>query len=403
MEVSTATPVSLGLAPSRPARITLSPWTILGLSKDAWQREDWIRLLKGVAIGVGTFGLTYAAMQYYQSSRKGMKETRIASARLEMHSKDVTAPLNRDTRVAHLMVFPVKSCGGIVVDSFYAGPMGPEIHTADGIVVRDRSWLVVTGKSVMETQRKHPQMALIRTSIQGNWLVLDAPDMPSLRVPLRGPLSENLSESWDSSSETAPHIINTNIFGGEISGVDCGEEASEWLSRFLEQPGTRLIYHPESFGGRRVGATEVNNAMKFWKEGDKCVYADGAPYLLLGQSSVDDFSSRLPNGPASFLHFRPNILVTGCRPYEEDEWTRFKIGEAAFFNSKPCSRCVLTTVDPETGTRTRPDVLDTLRAYRLAENPEWKGMFKKSPLLAINVAIERTGRLAVGDLIRHEN
>ena len=188
--------------------------------------------------------------------------------------------------------------------------------------------MVVTGKSIMETQRKHPQMVLIRTSIQGEWLVLDAPDMPSLRLPLRGPdvPEDNLSESWDATS-LPPHIINTkqvliplysgnkikpaivfSIFGTDVSGVDCGEEASEWLSSFMDQKNTRLIYHPVSFGGREVAIGEIDSSVKFWKEGDKVTRQSFSSF------SIGSFFS-------SIFYFYSIMLFANITDYFCRRWT----------------------------------------------------------------------------------
>lgn len=74
-------------------------------------------------------------------------------------------------------------------------------------------------------------------------------------------------------------------------------------------------------------------------------------------------ASRLPaNGSADF---RPNLVVGGCGPFAEDEWQRLRIGEVEFDAVKGCTRCLFTTVDPETGLK-RPDLepLRTLGTYR---------------------------------------
>ena len=43
----------------------------------------------------------------------------------------------------------------------------------------------------------------------------------------------------------------------------------------------------------------------------------------------------------------PNLVVTGTEAYAEDSWHRLRIGEVEFEVVKPCSRCVLTTVNVE--------------------------------------------------------
>jgi len=63
--------------------------------------------------------------------------------------------------------------------------------------------------------------------------------------------------------------------------------------------------------------------------------------------------------------FRPNIVVEGLAPWEEDGWRKLRIGAQYFDIVKPCSRCVLTTVDPDTGIKdTGLQPLRTLSGFR---------------------------------------
>jgi uncharacterized protein YcbX len=63
--------------------------------------------------------------------------------------------------------------------------------------------------------------------------------------------------------------------------------------------------------------------------------------------------------------FRPNLVVTGDTPYEEDSWDRIAVGEVEFAVAWSCARCVLTTVDPDTGVKDPAgEPLETLKAYR---------------------------------------
>jgi uncharacterized protein YcbX len=63
--------------------------------------------------------------------------------------------------------------------------------------------------------------------------------------------------------------------------------------------------------------------------------------------------------------FRPNVVVEGADAHAEDGWRRVRIGAVTFDVVKPCTRCVFTTVDPETG-NFDPDgePLATLKQYR---------------------------------------
>ena len=91
-------------------------------------------------------------------------------------------------------------------------------------------------------------------------------------------------------------------------------------------------------------------------------FADGYPYLLIGQASLDHLNQRLEQ-PINILRFRPNIVVTGIVPHDEDAWFQFRIGDVSFHGVKPCARCVLTTIDPKTGQKGK-EPLRTLSTYR---------------------------------------
>jgi uncharacterized protein YcbX len=79
-------------------------------------------------------------------------------------------------------------------------------------------------------------------------------------------------------------------------------------------------------------------------------YPDNSSYTLQNEASIADLNSRLSE-PVSPLHFRPNFLVKGAEALEEDNWDWIKIGQVVFRNIKPCTRCIFTTVDPETGVK----------------------------------------------------
>jgi uncharacterized protein YcbX len=117
-------------------------------------------------------------------------------------------------------------------------------------------------------------------------------------------------------------------------------------------------------------------------------FADAYPFLIIGQSSLDDLNSRLEE-KLPMNRFRPNFVFDGGEPYEEDNWKKFKIGEVIFEAVKPCSRCVTTTIDQENAAKT-DEPLKTLSSYRMINNKVMFGM---------NLIHEGTGILRVGDEI----
>jgi uncharacterized protein YcbX len=115
-------------------------------------------------------------------------------------------------------------------------------------------------------------------------------------------------------------------------------------------------------------------------------FADGMPYLIIGQSSLDELNSRLES-PVPMNRFRPNLVFSGGEPFLEDQLRKIQIGSVPFQIVKPCARCVLTTVDQDTGEKGK-EPLKTLATYRTVNN---KVMFGQ------NVVALGGGSVRIGD------
>jgi len=127
---------------------------------------------------------------------------------------------------------------------------------------------------------------------------------------------------------------------------------------------------------------------KYAQNGEAVSFADGYPYLIISQGSLDDLNSRLTE-PITMTRFRPNLVVSDCPAYDEDTWLDFHLGDIPFYGPKPCARCVLTTIDPDTG-QTGKEPLRTLTSYRNRNN---------KILFGQNAIAKSTGVLRVGDTI----
>ena len=97
---------------------------------------------------------------------------------------------------------------------------------------------------------------------------------------------------------------------------------------------------------------------------DTVSFADGYPFLLIGENSLADLNSKLDNS-VPMNRFRPNFVVKDSKPFEEDNWKTIKIGDAIFHVVKPCARCVMTTIDQETGDPDGKEPMKTLASFRL--------------------------------------
>jgi uncharacterized protein YcbX len=124
---------------------------------------------------------------------------------------------------------------------------------------------------------------------------------------------------------------------------------------------------------------------------DEVSFADGAPLLLISQASLQDLNSRL-QVPVEMRRFRPNLVVSAAAPYAEDDWRRLAVGEAEFAVAWSCARCIMTTVDPDTGVKDPGgEPLNTLRGYRRVG---------PGVLFGQNLLPRKFGAVRVGDRVR---
>ena len=152
-----------------------------------------------------------------------------------------------------------------------------------------------------------------------------------------------------------------------------GDEVNGWFSDVLDVE-CRLVTMPETTRRRIPPEFAVNPGE------DHVSFADGYPFLLIGEASLAEVNARLET-PVPMNRFRPNLVVSGSEAFAEDSWKKIRIGETVFHLVKPCARCVLTTVDQATGVKDGKEPLKTLASFRtfdgkvlfgqnlIAENP----------------------------------
>lgn len=234
-------------------------------------------------------------------------------------------------QLSELYIYPIKSLGGIRLDEANVTPRGLKY---------DRRWMLVDENNRFMTQREHHEMALLQVSIEAGCLKIHH------KTKTLAPLFIQL--------EANPYNAQTVvIWDDEVTAVEVSKEADEWFSEALNF-GCRLVYMPDD--SKRL--VDVNYAINQ----DITSFSDAYPFLIIGQSSLDDLNTRLDE-PVLMNRFRPNLVFTGGQPYEEDTWNEFWVGTNQFFGVKPCARCVLTTIDQEIATQGK-EPLRTLTSYR---------------------------------------
>ena len=260
--------------------------------------------------------------------------------------------------ISQLYIYPIKSLGGIAVNTALITDRG---------LKNDRRFMVVDANGLFLTQRERPLMALLRTAVEAEVLTVWHKDHQSdkLRLPLepRPSLSVTTVKVWDDYCE-AQYV---------------SDEADKWFSEKLNSP-CRLLYMPDST--KRM----VDPVYAF--DNDITSFSDGYPVLLIGQSSLDYLNRRMTEA-LPMDRFRPNIVMTGGYPFEEDSLEQFIVNGINFYGVKLCGRCVVTTTNQETGV-TGKEPLKTLATYRMANNKVYFGQ---------NVLCGGEGLIRVGDSI----
>lgn len=215
------------------------------------------------------------------------------------------------TTLSALSIYPVKSCAGLRLTKATAEPRG---------LTGDRRWALVGPRGRLLTQRDLPRMQVIEPVWDGTLRGLRAPGLPDLNLP----------------PEPQGGRVPATLWGGAIGGLVVSPAAPAWLEAVLGMP-CDLIALPG----------DANR----WQEGKPfrapLGYADGNPYHLVTTASVDT----LGGAARSPLDFRPNVVIEGTLPFEEDGWRRVQIGAATFRVVESCARCGVVNVDPH-GTMT---------------------------------------------------
>lgn len=244
-------------------------------------------------------------------------------------------------RIAGLNVHPVKSCAGIAVDEALLIETGFEF---------DRAWMVVDSEGRFVTQRELPRMALIRPTLKMNDMVLRAPGMLALHIAL----------------DTVEQPVRVTVWKDAVAAYDMGDLAAQWFTDFLgPRDGRRLRLvrfdpeHKRLSNRKWTGDIAAENA-----------FSDGYPILVASTEGLAEVNRRLAalgHAPVTMERFRPNLVLDGLEAHGEDHLDdiRFETpqGPVRLKLVKPCSRCSIPDVDPQTA-ETGHAVSDVLAAYR---------------------------------------
>lgn len=233
-------------------------------------------------------------------------------------------------RISQVWIYPIKSLAGIRLQKAVVKQKGLQY---------DRRWMLVDKEGRFLTQREHAEMALFNVIIENDYLVVS---------------KQSQSIRWNLNGDASGNFAKVQIWDDEVEAAEVAPEYSKWFSEHLGIE-CKLVFFPE--GNRR------NVDPDYAVMNEQVSLADAYPFLIIGQASLDALNEKLDR-PVSIKRFRPNFVFTeGLLPHEEDTWKNFRIGSVSFEGVKPCARCVLTTVDPDTGEK-GVEPLKTISTYR---------------------------------------
>lgn len=267
-------------------------------------------------------------------------------------------PINSNAQVHSIHVYPIKSCAGTTLEHAIC---------LDSGLLNDRRWVITDEGYTAITQRDTERMVLITpTPTDDERVRLTAPEMEPLEFPIL-------------KSESSMTI---DIWGNTCKAMDAGDEAARWISSFLGRK-CRLVQAANDTE-RRTKVAKPNG------QASPVLFNDSSPLLVISQESLDDLNARLDE-PVPMDRFRPSIVIKGLGAYAEESIPELKVGGLTLHSAKPCTRCVIVTIDQETALKRGPEPLKTLALYKKLNEKVVFGQY---------FLPETSGSIAVGDLVR---
>ncbi len=237
-----------------------------------------------------------------------------------------------------IFIYPIKSLSGIELTAAEMQIQGLQY---------DRRWMLIDEKGKFLTQRNDAQMALIKTAISKESLLVKKEGFGTISIPLHEARSGHVS-----GNENAP-LEPIKVWNDLTEATDTGRETAEWFSDLLGRK-CRLM---------RISAKAVRkNTLPHRNDEKQVSFADSQPILIVNEASLKELNTRLET-PILMERFRANFVVDSSVAYEEDDWKTFRVSGLNFKITKACGRCNVINIDQQTAIANK-EVFDTLATYR---------------------------------------
>ncbi|MBB4955820.1 uncharacterized protein YcbX [Agrobacterium vitis] len=266
-------------------------------------------------------------------------------------------------KISDLAIYPLKSARGIeVIEASVTG------HGLMG----DRRLMLISPSSEFITQRELPSLARITAVCDGAFYHLSFDDGRRLDVPQSSFVQRKQVMVWRSTVDAAIADTATNL------------HLSDWLGQPVE-----LAWFDDQ--AHRTANEE-------WAGPDTPVtFADGYQVLITNTASLTALNADMAahgEGNVGMERFRANIVIDSDRPWAEDQWASLSIGGIRFDLVKPCTRCIMTSQDQTTGSRSGASPLPALGRLRMSGDPRVRGV-----LFGWNAVPRGEGVIRLGDSV----
>lgn len=263
--------------------------------------------------------------------------------------------------ISEIYIYPVKSLAGIKLKTSKLTSVGLQ---------NDRRWMVVDSNGKFMSQRELSKMATIKTEIIDSKLILKHKNS-IIKVP-------------SVANETKEMLVT--VWKDTFMATHVSSKVDSWLTGILGQD-CKLVYMQENVQ-RQID-------LEFAPIGQNVSFADAYPILVISQASLDDLNSKLET-PVNINRFRANIIVLGIKAFAEDDWQNLSINNIEYKAVKKCSRCIMPSINQQTGKQDRVKMLTVLNRYRQIDK---KIKFGQN-LIYKNVNIINQQPISCGDEIK---
>lgn len=274
--------------------------------------------------------------------------------------------------VSELCVYPLKSCQGITTKQAKVTIQG---------FLNDRYLMLVSGKGKFLTQRQYPQLAKVEVEIVEKNIILRLKDdnLPPLTFTptLNGTIRE------------------VELWHDRLLAIDQGDEVAEWFHRLLNMDNVkfcRLVRQSPEYVRLVDKKYAINHE-------HPVSFADNYPVMLTATASLEELNHRIveihqqQHQAIPMNRFRPNIVIETTEAFIEDKWSLIQIGDIQFTVVKPCSRCIITTINQQDGKKNQlKEPLNTLGTFRQ--------LSEQGVMFGVNMIPHNEGVIRLGDRLK---